>query len=103
MWYVLYNITRAGSKFERIAKKVGDISPHNVLINDNGQIKVISTCSIPNELSNFQKVVEDITARVYLGTSVSTQLPNNSITMPLTKENTHPTSTHAELKFSASD
>jgi RIO-like serine/threonine protein kinase len=70
MWYLLYNITRAGSKFEKIGKKVGDISPHNVLINDNGLIKVISTCSIPNELNNFQKVVEDIHTPVYLGTSI---------------------------------
>jgi RIO-like serine/threonine protein kinase len=46
---------------------VGDISPHNVVINDNGQIKVIATCSLPNELNNFQKVVEDTNAKVYLG------------------------------------
>jgi hypothetical protein len=58
---------RAGNKFEKINKKVGDISLHNVIINDDGQIKVVSTCSIPNELNNFQKVVEDINAKVYLG------------------------------------
>lgn len=48
MWYLLYNIIRAGNKFERINQKIGDVSPHNVIINDDGQIKVISICSIPN-------------------------------------------------------
>jgi serine/threonine protein kinase len=68
MWYLLYNLVRAGNKFEAMGKKVGDINPHNVLINDNGQIKAIAVCSMPNELDNFQKVVEDGSARVFLGT-----------------------------------
>ncbi len=53
MWYLLYNIIRAGNKFQKIGKKVGDVNPHNVVINDDGQIKVISTCSIPNQQNNF--------------------------------------------------
>lgn len=57
MWYLLYNMIRAGNKFEKLKKKIGDINPHNVVINDDGQIKVVSTCSLPNELDNFQKVV----------------------------------------------
>lgn len=66
MWYLLYNIIRAGNKFEKIKKKIGDVNPHNVLINDDGQIKVLSTVSLPGELDNFQKAVEkDI--HVYLG------------------------------------
>ena len=67
MWYLLYNIVRAGYKFEKIKKKIGDVNPHNILINDDGQIKVLSTISLPNELDNFQKVVEDQKAKVYLG------------------------------------
>ena len=57
MWYLLYNIIRAGNKFEKIKKKMGDVSPHNILINDDGQIKVLSTISLPSELNNFQKIV----------------------------------------------
>ena len=68
MWYLLYNIVRAGHKFEKVKKKVGDVSPNNILINDDGQIKVLSTVSLPNELNNFQKLVEDKNAKVYLGT-----------------------------------
>lgn len=48
MWYLLYNFIRAGNKFEKIGKKIGDMKPKNVIINDDGMIKVISTCSLPN-------------------------------------------------------
>ena len=78
MWYLLYNIIRAGNKFEKIGKKVGDINPHNVVINDDGQIKVICTCSIPNELDNFQKIIEDKNAKVYLGIYSLIKPPSNS-------------------------
>lgn len=73
MWYLLYNIVRAGNKFEKIGKKIGDVRPENVLINDEGQIKVISIASIPNELNNYQKAVEDKDAKVYLGKSFLNQ------------------------------
>ena len=66
MWYLLYNIIRAGNKFENVGKKIGDVNPHNVVINDDGQIKVICTCSIPNQPDNFQRLVEDKNAKVYL-------------------------------------
>lgn len=69
MWYLLYNIIRAGNKFEKIGKKIGDVNPHNVVINDDGQIKVICTCSLPNEPDNFQRIVEDKNSKVYLGTN----------------------------------
>ena len=67
MWYLLYNIVRAGFKFEKIKKKIGDVNPHNILINDDGQVKVLSTVSLPNELNNFEKIVEDRNAKVFLG------------------------------------
>lgn len=67
MWYLLYNFIRAGNKFEKINKKIGDMRPNNVIINDDGQIKVISTCSIPGETTNFEKVVESINESVFLG------------------------------------
>lgn len=59
---------RAANKFEKVKRKIGDVNPSNILINDDGQIKVLSTCSIPNEIDNFHKKVEDKNAKVYLGT-----------------------------------
>jgi hypothetical protein len=53
VWYLLYNMIRAGNKFERIKRKIGNMHPNNILINDDGQIKIIATCSIPGELDNF--------------------------------------------------
>ena len=70
MWYLLYNMIRAGNKFEKSRKKIGDVSPRNVLINDEGQIKLLSTVSIPNELDNFQNLVENKAAYVYLGNEI---------------------------------
>ena len=61
---------RAGNKFEKSRKKIGDVSPRNVLINDEGQIKLLSTVSIPNELDNFQNLVENKAAYVYLGNEI---------------------------------
>jgi len=52
-------MVRAGTKFEKIKQKIGDVHPYNVLINDDGQIKLISKCSIPGELTNFDRIVED--------------------------------------------
>lgn len=58
---------RAGNKFERSRGKIGDVHPNNILINDDGQVKIISTCSLPNELTNFQKAVESKDVKVFLG------------------------------------
>ena len=33
VWYLLYNIVRAGSKFEHLKKKIGNVHPMNILIN----------------------------------------------------------------------
>jgi hypothetical protein len=67
MWYLLYNIIRAANKFEKMNKKIGDVNPKNIVINENGQIKVISLCSLPDEIDNYQKVVEDMSSHVFLG------------------------------------
>jgi hypothetical protein len=47
IWYLLYNIVRAGQKFEHLRRKIGNVHPSNILINESGQIKIISTCSLP--------------------------------------------------------
>lgn len=44
---MLYNMIRAGNKFEMLRKKIGNVHPTNILINEHGQTKIISTCSFP--------------------------------------------------------
>jgi hypothetical protein len=58
VWYLLYNIVRAGSKFEHLKRKIGNIHPTNILINESGQIKIISTISLPGELNNYDTLLE---------------------------------------------
>jgi hypothetical protein len=47
MWYLLYNIARAGKEYEKHDRKIGDIQPGNIVINEDGQIKIISVDSWP--------------------------------------------------------
>ena len=58
VWYLLYNIVRAGNKFELLKKKIGNIHPRNILINESGQIKIISAVSLPGELNNFEALLD---------------------------------------------
>ena len=55
---MLYNIVRAGNKFELLKKKIGNIHPRNILINESGQIKIISSISLPGELNNYETLLE---------------------------------------------
>jgi len=57
VWYLLYNIVRAGNKFELLKKKIGNIHPRNILINESGQIKIISSISLPGELNNYEALL----------------------------------------------
>lgn len=62
-------MVRAAKEFEKIGEKVGDIRPANIVINEDGQIKLISTRTRPGELDNFGKAVENRDEEVYLGNS----------------------------------
>ena len=64
---MLYNLVRAGNKFEVLKQKIGDIHPNNILINEDGQTAIISTISIPGEIDNFQKYIEDNKSEIFLG------------------------------------
>lgn len=100
MWYLLYNIIRAAQKFEKNKRKIGDINPLNILINDDGQIKILSCISLPNEITNTQRSIEDPQARVYLGKLYLMQRPKNIKSKPVT-ESTIMTLIIAGLKSSA--
>lgn len=45
--------------------KIGDVRPHNIFINDQGQVKVANTYSWPRESTNFTKAFEN--EPTYLG------------------------------------
>lgn len=66
LWYLLYTLIRAGSKFQKYHTKIGDVHPNSILINNDGLIKLISTCSFPGEDTNFDKFIENPQQKVYL-------------------------------------
>lgn len=55
----MYTFADVGSKFHNMNTKVGDIRPANVCINEDGQIKVMTKHSFPQELDNYQKSFYD--------------------------------------------
>ena len=38
----------AGTKMEKLKDKIGDVNPKNIFINDYGEIRILSTRSLPN-------------------------------------------------------
>ena len=44
----MYFIVMAGAKMEKHKGKIGDVNPKNIFINDYGEIRMVSTRSIPN-------------------------------------------------------
>lgn len=41
--------------FSKIDKKIGDLRPHNIFINEEGQLKIANLFSWPYEKTNFDK------------------------------------------------
>jgi hypothetical protein len=56
LWYLLYSLT--GAKHE-LKGPVGDIRPENVFINFDGQVKIGTLQSYPNEKSNYKKAIDN--------------------------------------------
>jgi hypothetical protein len=38
--------------------KIGDIRPHNIFINDQSEVKIVTMLSWPHEETNFTKTIE---------------------------------------------
>lgn len=85
VWYLLYNIVRAGQKFEHLKRKIGNVHPSNILINESGQIKIISTCSLPGEQTNY-----DILLEAQNDTNVVVYLAPEEINNDLIQKGTYP-------------
>jgi hypothetical protein len=56
---MLYRIIKAGKEFEKINRKIGDVSSINIFLKESGQLLIISTISMPEELDNYQKYLKD--------------------------------------------
>ena len=54
--------------------KIGDLHSSNIVVTHEGFLRVITRHSFPQQLTNFEKIVEEVKADVYLGTSLQTQL-----------------------------
>jgi hypothetical protein len=52
---LLYSLVSSAKDFNSIDKKVGDIRPYNIFINEEGQIKIANIFSWPYEKTNFEK------------------------------------------------
>lgn len=69
----MYSLVKVGLLYEGKNCKLGDMHPSNIIVTPQGFIRVITKDSFPLELNNFEKIVEEIKADVYLGTLDSTQ------------------------------
>jgi hypothetical protein len=72
LWYLLYNLLEAAFYLEPANKKIGDVHPSNIVINEKGRSKIVPTCFLPQILSNYEKVIESSIADSFLGTYVGT-------------------------------
>ena len=50
---MMYALSEVGVNCKSLSKRVGDIRPHNILLNREGQLKVLSFLSFPNDLNPF--------------------------------------------------
>jgi serine/threonine protein kinase len=55
LWYLLYSLVTTARDFSSLERKVGDIRPSNIFINEEGQLKIANLCSWPYEKPNFDK------------------------------------------------
>jgi hypothetical protein len=47
LWYLLYSLVGCAKDFSKIDRKIGDIRPHSIFINEEGQIKIANAFSWP--------------------------------------------------------
>lgn len=67
LWYLLYNLLEAAFLLEPLSRRIGDIHPRNIVINEKGRIKIIPQALFPNSKTSYQKIIEDKASDVFLG------------------------------------
>jgi hypothetical protein len=65
LWYLLFSLSSCAKDFSKIDRKIGDVRPHNIFINEEGQIKIANAFSWPYEKTNFEKTAYEKT-RTYI-------------------------------------
>jgi hypothetical protein len=55
IWYLLNSLVGCAKDFSTLDMKIGDVRPHNIFINEEGQIKIANAFSWPYEKTNFEK------------------------------------------------
>jgi len=51
-----------------LGTKVGDIHPNNIVVTAEGFLRLVNRHSIPCQPTNFERIIEEYNADVYLGT-----------------------------------
>jgi serine/threonine protein kinase len=57
LWYLVFSIIHAADAFHSQVRKLGDVRPLNVFISPEGQVRVATQFSWPNEQTNYLKTV----------------------------------------------
>ncbi len=57
LWYLVFSIIHAANAFHAKGLKLGDVRPLNVFISPEGQVRVATQFSWPNEQTNYLKTV----------------------------------------------
>jgi hypothetical protein len=64
---LLYNLLEAAFLLEPICRRIGDIHPSNIVLNEKGRVKIIPQALFPNAKTSYRKIVEDKSSDVFLG------------------------------------
>lgn len=59
---------------EPLGKRIGDLHPANIVLNEKGRVKIVPSCLFPGAQNSYQKMVESQENDAYLGRSASMQL-----------------------------
>ena len=62
---------------EKRGSMIGDVRPENILLNEDGEFKLISVHSWPGNPDNNQLFMEEADSRVFLCSNCLIQLQNN--------------------------
>lgn len=95
LWFALYSLTAALVDIRRhgdSTRKLGDINPQNVFVNDEGHIRVANVYSWPHERCSYWKVLENDR---YENTLLAPEDMNNWQTSHLDNDNNHQSEIYA--------
>ena len=54
---MMYNLIEAAFYAEQAGKKIGDVHPSNIVINEKGRTKIVPAFMTPSMIDNYDKIV----------------------------------------------